>query len=446
MVVGINSMSSGSSSSNSASATGGVSATDASPSGQAVQFERLCLKIHKRLGGPPADELAVAQHGSATRAMLCARDLLVKGLGVEVTGISRTSLLCTGVACMKRIHSDVESEENSGLMKTTIVLIFSLLVMSDSSGDVEEERYEQLTDEMKNKRQKPNRILRDDEHTLETWSGMTLADTAFPPESDTHSSAWSAALISDSSVSRAALREARYCTDAKAMVNMQRLADIFFRCSGSAMMQSVMTKAAPTAPRENIGDMSFLTLDTVTLLNEANDQQEEKLASLVSAAESEAGQAVLRDMILSFKLPASVVGVRRTLLLPREANQTATRLYTETLNASHEAAMRGAEWSWQSDPDPIHRVCAVLAGMAVIIAKTPDLIRKGDAFRGRVSLPFFETLPPDSGVTRLALVPSTAAWVVYTVKSDGTPKVQASKGGFDGFCEMVLLFSKSVRV
>ena len=98
---------------------------------------------------------------------------------------------------MKRIHSDVESEENSGLMKTTIVLIFSLLVMSDSSGDVEEERYEQLTDEMKNKRQKPNRILRDDEHTLETWSGMTLADTAFPPESDTHSSAWSAALISD---------------------------------------------------------------------------------------------------------------------------------------------------------------------------------------------------------------------------------------------------------
>lgn len=387
----------------------------------------------------------MAQHGSATRAMLRARDLLVKG-GFDVTGISRTSLLCTGVACIRRIHSEVESEENSSLLKTTIVLIFSLLVMSDSSGDVEEERYEEVTDEMKHKKQKPNRIMRDDEHTIETWSGTTLADTAFPPESDAHSSAWKTALSSDSSVSRAALREARYCTDAKAMVNMQRLADIFFRCSGAAMMQSVMTKVASTAPQEEIGDMSFLTLDTIGMMNEANDQREEKLEALVSAAESEAGQAVLRDMILSFKLPASVVGVRRTLLLPREANQTATRMYTETLNAAHEAAMRGSEWSWKSDTDPIHRVSAVLAGMAVIIAKTPDLIRKGDAFRGRVSLPFFETLPPNPGVTRLALVPATGAWIVYSVNSDGEPKIQASKGGFDGFCEMVLLFSKSVKV
>ena len=134
----------------------------------------------------------MAQHGSATRAMRCARDLLVRG-GLDATCISRTSLLCTGVACMRRIHSEVESEENSSLMKTTVVLIFSLLVMrSDSSGDVEEERYEEVTDDMKHKRQKPNRILRDDEKTLETWSRMTLADTAFPPESDAHSSAWSA--------------------------------------------------------------------------------------------------------------------------------------------------------------------------------------------------------------------------------------------------------------
>ena len=266
---------------------------------------------------------------------------------------------------------------------------------------------------MKHKKQKPNRILRDDEKTIDTWRSRTLASAAFPPESSEAESAWAAALTSDSFVSRAALREARYCGDARAMVNMQRLADVFFKCSGSAMMQSVMTKAAPTAPQEEIGDMSFLTLDTVSLMNDANDQQDEKLAALVSAAESEAGQAVLRDMILSFKLPASIVGVRRTLLLPREANQTATRLYTEILNSAHEAAMRGAEWSWKSDPDPIHRVSAVLAGMAVILAKTPDLIRKGDAFRGRVTLPFLETLPPAAGVTRLALVPATSAWVVH---------------------------------
>lgn len=411
----------------------------------AAEFECLCMKIHKKLGGSVREKLPVSQHGSCTRAMLRARDLLVRG-GFAVSGISRTSLMCTGIACMRRVNAEVESNDNADLIKTTIVLIFSLLVMSDSSREAEEDTYEEATDEMKRKKQRPNRILRVDEKIIQAWRDSTLADVAFPPESDEHRSDWSAALNSNSSVSRAALREARYCADANAMVEMQKLSEIFFKCSGAAMMQSVMTKAAPMAPREEIGDMSFLTLDTVTLMNDANEQQYEKLASLVSAAESEAGQAVLRDIILSFKMPSGVVGVRRTLMLSREANQTAMRLYTEALNSAHEAAMRGAEWSWKSDPDPIHRVSAVLAGMAVIIAKTPDTIRKGDAFRGRVSLPFIETQPPDAGVTRLALVPATAAWVVYSVNSDGEPRVQASKAGFDGFCEMMLLFSKGLKV
>ena len=174
--------------------------------------------------------------------------------------------------------------------------------------------------------------------------------------------------------------------------------------------------------------------------------QSEKLASLVSAAESEAGQVVLRDIILSFKLPLSVVGSRRTLLLPREANQIATKTYTNTLNAAHDAAMRGAEWSWKTDTDPIHKVSAVLAGLAVIISKTPDSVRKGDAFGRLVNLPFIETLPPPNGVVRLALIPATRAWVVYKIDSDGSPKVQASKAGFDGFCENVLLFAKYANV
>jgi hypothetical protein len=154
---------------------------------------------------------------------------------------------------------------------------------------------------------------------------------------------------------------------------------------------------------------------------------------------------VLRDLILSFKLPQGVVGVRRTLLLSREANQLATKSYTDALNAAHEAAMRGANWSWESDPDQIHKMSAVLAGLAVILAKTSDSVRKGNAFAGRVGLPFVDCTPPPPGVLRLGLVSSTGDWVVYKTNSSGKPRVTCRSTGFDGFCECVLLFSQSVR-
>lgn len=154
---------------------------------------------------------------------------------------------------------------------------------------------------------------------------------------------------------------------------------------------------------------------------------------------------MLRDLILSFKLPQGVVGVRRTLLLGRETNALATKSYTEALNAAHEAAMRGANWEWESDPDQIHKMCAVLSGLAVILGKTPENVRKGDAFAGRVGLPFVDSAPPPPGVLRLGLVSSTGDWVVYKTNSAGRPKVSCRSAGFEGFCECVLLFSQSVR-
>ena len=154
---------------------------------------------------------------------------------------------------------------------------------------------------------------------------------------------------------------------------------------------------------------------------------------------------VLRDLILSFKLPQGVVGVRRTLLLSRETNAHATKSYTDVLNSAHEAAMRGANWEWQSDPDQIHKMSAVLAGLAVILAKTQDNVRKGDAFAGRVGLPFVDCPPPPPGVLRLGLVSSTGDWVVYKTNGAGKPKIKCRSTGFEGFCECALLFAQSVR-
>ena len=152
---------------------------------------------------------------------------------------------------------------------------------------------------------------------------------------------------------------------------------------------------------------------------------------------------VLRDMILSFKLPSRVLGVRRTVGISRATNAYATKNYSEILNAAHEAAMRGSMWSYESDPDVVHKISALLAGLALVMCRSKDDIRKGNAFNGRVMLPFLDAPPPLPAVTRMALIPETFDWIVYTTDSAGKPRVRCRKSGYEGFCECVLLLSSS---
>ena len=103
--------------------------------------------------------------------------------------------------------------------------------------------------------------------------------------------------------------------------------------------------------------------------------------------------------------------------------------------------MRGAAWSYESDPDVIHKMASLLAGMALLFAKDKDDIRKGDAFRGRISLPFLACLPPPAHCTRMAWVSGTSEWVVYTTDEWGRPRVKCRASGYGGFCECILLLA-----
>lgn len=103
--------------------------------------------------------------------------------------------------------------------------------------------------------------------------------------------------------------------------------------------------------------------------------------------------------------------------------------------------MAGCEYIWQNGTDPLERACALLAGAAVLTTKgESDPIRKCDAFLGRVSLPFFETTPPASGVKRLALLADQKRWVLYKVDKNNTPHVLCNLRGFEGLCDCLLEF------
>ena len=153
---------------------------------------------------------------------------------------------------------------------------------------------------------------------------------------------------------------------------------------------------------------------------------------------------VLRDLILSFKLPRSVVGMRRTCLLSRESNRLATEQHSATLGVAHDAAMRGARWSWEKDADPTHRMCALLAGLAVQLCDDAQSVRKDDMCKGRVVLPFLETHAPSAGTVRLQLLEHSHEWVVYTLDRKGKPKVRLRQRGFEGMVQAVLAFSRTI--
>lgn len=194
--------------------------------------------------------------------------------------------------------------------------------------------------------------------------------------------------------------------------------------------------------------------------------------------ESELGQAILRDLVLSFTLPRRVVGVRRTALLSRACNARITNDYATQLQTAHEVALRGCAWTFSNDDDVIHRTAALLAGLAtLLLAGSTRAVRTEDMFAGYVRLPFLETAPPpknhtpgkslgkrafalhdastanvsDGGYTRLRhdsrlmLMEHTNEWIVYSMpraadtNAASSPCVLMRQSGYDGLCHALLL-------
>ena len=70
-------------------------------------------------------------------------------------------------------------------------------------------------------------------------------------------------------------------------------------------------------------------------------------------------------------------------------------------------------------------------------------MRKQDAFRGRVQLPFLETMPPPPNAARLGFVPHDNTWLVYRIDKRGAVQVQLKREGFEGLCaEVLILYHK----
>lgn len=263
-----------------------------------------------------------------------------------------------------------------------------------------------------------------------------LADRPFV-ESE-QSSSWSTMMAAPGSMANAAVRTAGSIltnSTEEAFEEMQRLAMVFAQATAAQMAVQLL--------RSN---NDFITLSSRGASSLDDKQREDALLSVISAAESESGQSVLRDLIISFLLPQNVIGRRRTLLLSREVSAKASKEYPWVASIAHEAAMQGAEYIFQHSKSEMKRTAALLAGLAIITTKgTDDVIRKATAFSGLVQLPFIETVPPNKrSQQRLALIPTTRSWALYSLSASGKPIVKLSRRGFQGLVLALLCFKESM--
>lgn len=188
--------------------------------------------------------------------------------------------------------------------------------------------------------------------------------------------------------------------------------------------------------------------------------------SLVEAADAELGQIVFRDLILSFRLPCAVMGQRRTIVLERGQTQQAEQHHADALNRAHSAAMQSPSDVWlrgpivpqvtestsdvvgdflrpessslprpqheqtpvtagdgfkvddHDDTESVERTCVLLSAIAMNLSTSADAARTGDAFGGRVELPFLSTRGADT-LTRIAL--HKGEWFYYRVSTRRLP-------------------------
>lgn len=205
--------------------------------------------------------------------------------------------------------------------------------------------------------------------------------------------------------------------------------------------------------------------------------------SIVSAADAELGQQVFRDLILSFSMPRKSVRCRRTLLFDRDTSRIAETEHSNLLNRAHNAAMQMPSHVWShgvieqvaqqvvssdylephdtsnnarqqttnTTPDTVHqenyyleRTCALLAGIAMLVADNVEQARTGDAFERLVELPFIQTYHPATDAMRLVLLGSE--WYLYeTGQRQSNPKILIRGASLQGLvaCATKLLSNRT---
>ena len=405
------------------------SSSTKSASGRTLSGDDLVAKLNRRANVPVGSAFSLTSHLSAGRVLVALRDAIMQG--GELSKTSKLTLICIGIGLRRRHAASevvVDAEGTSAdaavakdqedariLLLESAELVFTLLCMLErrTNGILEAKASAQVVKEI---------------GSLALWDVIEPVSKKRPREEDeTEELPWSEAIrVSTAEVAQHALRMGAAQLTEKTQ-EADGLMGLYFRMASSSFAEAMLLKSKSdfVSLGLNHGDMTV--------------SREKKLLAIAQAAESEMGQSILRDLVLSFLLPASVIGVRRGMLLSRAASTEAGIDHPTAVSRAHDTAMAGAEFIWENGEDELERMCSILAGVAILTTKGGhDPIRTLEAFGGRVSLPFLETSGVGAVGMRMALIPNPKRWILYKINNNGTVKVLSSLTGFHGLCESVL--------
>jgi len=246
---------------------------------------------------------------------------LERGLdALDIDGESRKAVTAAGMGSLWEVIKDPPP-----IVKRARRVLGSLSE-SDAQpvGDEEEEEEDEQDED-------PERYEREDRPSNGNAPERTAEAEAEAAERRRSARAWERALrVSSAEVARHALRIGSCCLDDESWAALDGIMPLFFRNSAFNMAESLLMPD---------GDADFASLSVAKAMAEMGiEQRDKKLLSIAQAGESEAGQQVVRDMMLSFLLPASHVGVRRTLLLTRAASTRAGVDHPVDVARAHDVA------------------------------------------------------------------------------------------------------------
>jgi len=209
------------------------------------------------------------------------------------------------------------------------------------------------------------------------------------------------------------------------------IAVAFFRAASTQLMEDLLSHAAGSADATL---SEFVSLEKSNFIENPETPHMERILTLVGIAESEAGQSLLRDTILSISLPRRVVGCRGTYLLHRTTNKTATTQNTELVTEAHNAAMCGALWCWNNKEDAVLQTAAVLAGLGVFFCGNKGTIAKSLPYDARVILPWICAPPNNHSVkgVRLFFSPTSNTWTAFSYLRNSEIKIHSRARGVKG--------------
>ena len=376
--------------SNSSFSRGKNSLGSATPARSATllrDVDRLAERIYRKLAPPISKPLPMQHHRAAVSTMVALRDLL-QSLTSGGNSNASMAVLCAGVEAFRRVMLTVDDDATVQHLGAPCL---SCLSWSSCATDPAPRPTRRVSHAGHDARQRERTRERDGKAHRRGWRGSAFAAPVSPERKvllgwrarstwDEMEEGSGKREITPESVCRAALVEARSDGIKWDLDTLHSNARVFFQCSAQTMLHQFLGEGAVQEEERSTG---FLTLDTVSFLKDAGVQREERLAAIADVAESEAGQQVLRDLILSFTLPSEVVGMRRTALIGREAQASATQNHT-TLSTRRTRRPCVRHLGMGAHGKGAAQGVCLLAGLAIMLAsKTQDAIRKEDAFNGR---------------------------------------------------------------